>query len=90
MRLKNNLSIESLIEVYEKQGFDYQQMTQIKKGLMNGIDVSVYAHNGYSAYLMQMACSCILAGIPINKLTTRSGKLDSIKVSHNYTLLREM
>ena len=90
MRLMNNLSIESLIEMYEKQGFDYQQMTQIKKGLMNGIDVSVYAHNGYSAYLMQMACSCILAGIPINKLTTRSGKLDSIKVSQNYTLLIEM
>ena len=90
MRLTNNLSIESLIEMYEKQGFDYQQMTQIKKGLTNGIDVSVYAHNGYSAYLMQMACSCILAGIPINKLTTRSGKLDSIKVSQNYTLLREM
>lgn len=90
MKLTNNLSIESLIEMYEKQGFDYQQMTQIKKGLMNGIDVSVYAHNGYSAYLMQMTCSCILAGIPINKLTTRSGKLDSIKVSQNYTLLREM
>lgn len=90
MKLTNNLSIESLIEMYEKQGFDYQQMTQIKKGLMNGIDVSIYAHTGYSAYLMQMACSCILAGIPITKLTTRSGKLDSIKVSQNYTLLREM
>ena len=90
MKLTNNLSIESLIEMYEKQGFDYQQMTQIKKGLMNGIDVSVYAHNGYSVHLMQMACSCLLEGIPINKLTTRSGKLDSIKVSQNYTLLREM
>lgn len=90
MKLTNNLSIESLIEMYKKQGFDYQQTTQIKKGLMNGIDVSVYAHKDYSAYLMQMACSCILAGIPITKLTTRSGKLDSIKVSQNYTLLREM
>lgn len=90
MRLKNNLSIESLIEMYEKQGFDYQQMTQIKRGLMNDVDISIYAHKDYSAYLMQMACSCILAGIPINKLTTRSGKLDSIKVSQNYTLLREM
>ena len=90
MKLTNNLSIESLIEMYEKQGFDYQQMTQIKKGLMNGIDVSVYAHKDYSAYLMQMACSCILAELPITKLTTRSGKLDSIKVSQNYTLLREM
>lgn len=87
MKLTNNLSIESLIEMYEKQGFDYQQMTQIKKGLMNGIDVSIYAHTGYSAYLMQMACSCILAGIPINKLTTRSGKLSAIKVSQKYTLL---
>ena len=90
MRLTNNLSIESLIEMYENQGFDYQQMTQIKRGLMNDIDISIYAHKDYSAYLMQMACSCILAGIPINKLTTRSGKLDSTKVSQNYTLLREM
>lgn len=87
MKLTNNLSIESLIEMYEKQGFDYQQMTQIKKGLISGIDVSVYAHTGYSAYLMQMACSCILAGIPINKLTTKSGKLSAIKVSQKYTFL---
>lgn len=43
MKLTNNLSIESLIEMYENRGFDYQQMTQIKKGLMNGIDVSKYA-----------------------------------------------
>lgn len=90
MKLTNNLSIESLIEMYEKQGFDHQQITQIKKGLMSGLDVSVYAHTDYSAYLMQMACSCLIEGIPINKLTTRSGKLDSIKVSQNYTLLREM
>lgn len=34
MKLTNNLSIESLIEMYEKQGFGYQQMTQIKKGLI--------------------------------------------------------
>lgn len=87
MRLTNNLSIESLIEMYEKQGFDYQQMTQIKKGLISGIDVSVYAHTGYSAYLMQMACSCLIEGIPLNALTTKSGKLSAIKVSQKYTFL---
>ena len=90
MKLTNNLSIESLVEMYEKQGFDHQQITQIKKGLMSRVDVSIYAHIDYSAYLMQMACSCLIEGIPVNKLTTRSGKLDSIKVSQNYTLLREM
>ena len=87
MRLTNNLSIESLIEMYENQGFDYQQMTQIKRGLMNDLDISIYAHKDYSAYLMQMACSCLIAGLPITKLTTKSGKLSAIKVSQKYTLL---
>lgn len=85
MRLTNNLSIESLIEMYENQGFDYQQMTQIKRGLMNNIDICSYAHKDYSAYLMQMACSCLIAGLPITKLTTKSGKLSAIKVSQKYT-----
>ena len=87
MRLTNNLSIESLIEMYENQGFDYQQMTQIKRGLMNNIDICRYARKDYSAYLMQMACSCLLAGIPLNTLTTKSGKLSAIKVSQRYTFL---
>lgn len=87
MKLTNNLSIESLIEMYEKQGFDYQQMTQIKKGLISGIDVSVYTHTRYSAYLMQMACSCLIEGVPVHKLTTKSGKLSAIKVSQKYTFL---
>lgn len=87
MRLTNNLSIESLIEMYENQGFDYRQMTQIKRGLINDIDISIYAHKDYSAYLMQMSCSCLIAGLPITKLTTKSGKLSAIKVSQKYTLL---
>ena len=87
MRLTNNLSIESLIEMYEKQGFDYQQMTQIKRGLMNKLDISIYAHKDYSVYLMQTACSCLIAGLPLNTLTTKSGKLSAIKISHRYTFL---
>lgn len=90
MKLTNNLSIDTLVEMYENKGFNYQQMTQIKKGLMSGIDVSIYAHIDYSPYLMQMACSCLIEGIPVHKLTTKSGKLSVIKVSQNYTLLREM
>lgn len=90
MKLTNNLSVDALVEMYANKGFNYQQMTQIKKGLMCGIDVSIYAHTDHSPYLMQMACSCLIAGIPAHKLTTKSGKLDSIKVSQNYTLLREM
>lgn len=87
MRLKNNLSIETLMNMYEKRGFDYQQMIQIKKGLMNGLDVSIYAHKNYSSYLMQMTCSCLIAGVPVHKLTTKSGKLSAIKVSQKYTFL---
>ena len=87
MKLTNNLSIESLIEMYEKQGFDYQQMTQIKRGLMNDVDIGIYAHKDYSAYLMQMTCSCLIARIPLNALTTKSGKLSAIKVSQRYTFL---
>lgn len=90
MKLTNNLSVDAFVEMYENKGFNYQQMTQIKKGLLHGIDVSIYAHTDYSPYLMQMACSCLIEGIPAHKLITISGKLDSIKVSQNYTLLREM
>lgn len=87
MKLTNNLSVDALAEMYENKGFDYQQMTQIKRGLMNNIDISIYAHKDYSASLMQMACSCLIAGLPITQLTTKSGKLSAIKVSQKYTLL---
>lgn len=54
MKLKNNLSNEALIETYRSQSFDRYQLMCIERGLLEGIDVSIYAKPHYSFYTMDL------------------------------------
>lgn len=54
MKLANNLTIESQMQVYRAQGFMPVQRDQILLGLESGLDVSIYAIPQYPGVLMQL------------------------------------
>lgn len=54
MKLSNNLTIESQMQVYRAQGFMPVQLDQILLGLESGLDVSIYAFPQYPGVLMQL------------------------------------
>lgn len=53
MKLKNNLTVESRMQEYSSQYFYPNQLSQIRHGLADNIDVSKYAFIQYdSAFMM--------------------------------------
>jgi len=52
MKLKNNLTIESQMQEYLLKGFYPNQCPQIRRGLVDNIDVSKYAFIQYDAMFM--------------------------------------
>ena len=72
MKLKNNLSIESQMQVYRAQGFMPVQLDQILLGLESGLDISVYAHPQYPGVLMQLLYEVMMfdEGFDINEFST--------------------
>lgn len=60
MKLANNLTIESQMQVYRAQGFMPVQLDQILLGLESGLDVSIYALPQYPGVLMQLLCEVMM------------------------------
>ena len=54
MKLTNNLTIDALTRMYEQQGFDSFQLSEIRLGLERSVDVSIYADRSYHWGQMQM------------------------------------
>ena len=54
MKLKNNLSIESRIQEYSSKGFYPNQLSHIRRGLVDNIDVSKYAFIHYDSLFMRL------------------------------------
>lgn len=54
MKLKNNLSIESRMQEYSPKGFYPDQCSQIRRGLVDNIDVSKYAFIQYDSIFMRV------------------------------------
>lgn len=50
----NEIETEAILKKYEKQGFNCFQMAQIRRGLEDGLDVSIYADKKLS-WLEMMA-----------------------------------
>lgn len=44
MKMMNNFTIETLMSMYYEEDFSHYQLREIEEGLLNGLDVSVYAH----------------------------------------------
>ena len=54
MKLKNNLTIESQMQEYLSKGFYPNQRSQIRRGLVDNIDVSKYAFIQYDSMFMRV------------------------------------
>lgn len=54
MKLKNNLSIESRMQEYSSKGFYPNQLSHIRRGLVDNIDISKYAFIQYDSMFMRL------------------------------------
>lgn len=63
MRLMNNLTGQALYEYYANSDeFEPNALDEIKQGIEQGLDVSIYAKKIHSAYLMNLARILLAAG----------------------------
>lgn len=65
MKLMNNLSKAALLETYRSQNFNNYQLICIERGLLEGVDVSIYAKPLYSFYTMDLMRVLLYANIDI-------------------------
>lgn len=66
MKLTNNLSIDAQMSVDIDQGFSAFQLREIRSGLEQGFDVSIYAKKTHGYRLMQLALLLLNAHINID------------------------
>lgn len=62
MKLTNNLTNETLIDVYKAQGFDVDQINVISEGLRQNVDVVIYAHKHLTYSQMRALKDGLLLG----------------------------
>lgn len=70
MRLKANLSFESLIQTYEDQyehHYDEYQLRELKRGYDGGLDISIYANPKFDNVQMSYIRLGLENNIDINK-----------------------
>lgn len=68
MKLKNNISIDTLLKEYESKGvFNDAQLCNIKLGLMFGEDVAIYAKPEFTYKQMDAIASGMLHNIDVTK-----------------------
>lgn len=68
MKLKNNISIDTLLKEYEDKGvFNDAQLCNIKLGLMFGDEVSIYAKPEFNYKQMDAIASGMIHNIDVTK-----------------------
>ena len=70
MKLTNNLSFESLIQMYEEQyehRYDEYQLEELKRGYDIGLDISIYANTAFDRVQMSIIRLGLENNIDINK-----------------------
>lgn len=70
MKLKNNLTFESLIQMYEEQyehRYDEYQLEELKRGYGSGLDISIYANAAFDRIQMSIIRLGLENNIDINK-----------------------
>lgn len=68
MKLKNNISINTLLKEYEDNGiFNDAQLCNIKLGLMFGDDVEIYAKPEFTYKQMDVIASGMVHNIDVTK-----------------------
>ena len=70
MKLTNNLSFESLIQMYEEQyehRYDEYQLEELRDGYNNSLDISIYANPAFDRVQMSLIRLGIENNIDISK-----------------------
>jgi hypothetical protein len=67
MKLMNNMSIDTLMHIYEQQDFDDFQLNEIRVGLDRGVNVSLYADRVYHWGQMQMIRNGLERNLDVSK-----------------------
>ena len=62
MRLTNNLTNDTLIDVYKTKGFDVDQINVISEGLRQHVDAMIYAHKHLTYSQMRALKDGLLLG----------------------------
>ena len=71
MKLKNNISINTLLKEYEdKNVFNDAQLCNIKLGLIMGDDVTIYAKPEFTYKQMDAIASGMAAGLTLRNMQT--------------------
>lgn len=79
MKLMNNLSVETILESYKKQGFDKYQLEFLEKCLNDGIEVSQFANKDYTVERMKLLCNARKKGIDISLATQYEFTIDQMQ-----------
>lgn len=97
MKLKNNISIETLMQDYKQQCFDVRQLNLIYEGLVNGLDVSIYAKPIYDTFQMYAIKRGLEEGLDVQLYTDPSLSVfdmaqiyDELLGAEEGTLLRQI
>lgn len=68
MKLSNNLSIESQLEIYQQSGFSYAQTKEIKRGLLLGFDPSLYVNANFGPHQIKIIITCLTKHLDVTHL----------------------
>ena len=79
MKLSNNLTNETLIDVYKAQGFDVDQITVISEGLRQNVDVMIYAHTHLTYSQMRALKDGLLLGFDMQPFAQANLSYEQIR-----------
>lgn len=69
MKMMNNLTLESQLDVFAQQGFSECQLREIKTGINWGIDTGLYANIEFDPYQIDIIIRCADAGYNTTELS---------------------
>ena len=69
MKMMNNLTLESQLDVFAQQGFSECQLREIKTGIDRDIDTGLYASIEFSPYQIETIIRCAGAGYDTTELS---------------------
>lgn len=68
MKLTNNLSIDTQLEIYRQNGFSYAQTKKIKRGLTLGFDPSLYVNVDFEPHQIEIIITCLTKHLDVTHL----------------------
>ena len=79
MKLTNNLTNETLLDAYEAQGFDIDQINVISEGLRQNVDVTVFTHKHFTYSQMRALKDGLLLGFDMQPFAQANLSYEQIR-----------